>query len=227
MAIDHGLGGRDSEKSRQRRAKKARHVASVAQASMTKKKEVIFNEDARVEFLTGFRKRKQERRKFGLAMQVLNDSKAKNMKRKQKREAIKLMLESPEDQLAEPENTTEAISEEAVSTFDDNHTVQMFGGAVAVVVDSGIAEEMDRPFTETMAQVPSQGLSHGGKGRRKEPTKLEKALKKASEKMNAPKRRKFSFKKNDGTKLLHKALGAGKVGRHTFKKKSRKGSNSR
>ena len=30
-----------------------------------KKGEVVFNEEARVEWLTGFRKRKQERRKYG------------------------------------------------------------------------------------------------------------------------------------------------------------------
>ena len=135
------------------------------------------------------------------------------------------MLETPE---VEPENTTGGVNEEVVSTFDDNHTVQMFGGAVAVVVDSGIADEMDRPFAETMGLEHGHGSSHNGgkEWRKKEPTKLEKALKKASEKMNAPKRRKFSLKKNDGTKLFHKALGAGKVGRHTFKK-NKKGSSGR
>ena len=68
MAIDHGLGGRDGKKSKERRAKKALKQKMTAQAALTggKKREIVFNEESRVEFLTGFRKRKQDRRKFGL-----------------------------------------------------------------------------------------------------------------------------------------------------------------
>jgi hypothetical protein len=73
MTIDHGLGGRDGVKSKQRREKKARKQKIVATKAITggKKKEVIFDEKARVEWLSGFHKRKQERRKYGLAMEVM------------------------------------------------------------------------------------------------------------------------------------------------------------
>ena len=72
MAVDHGLGGKDNLKSKEKRAKRAAKQKKVAQKALVggKKKSVIFDEKARVEWLGGFRKRKQERRKFGLSMQV-------------------------------------------------------------------------------------------------------------------------------------------------------------
>ena len=83
MTVDHGLGGKDCKKSRMRREKNSKRLKSQAravalQASLSeegmapqgKKGEIVFNEAARVAWLTGFRKRKQERRKYGLAMQV-------------------------------------------------------------------------------------------------------------------------------------------------------------
>ena len=35
-----------------------------------KKREVVFSEDSRVDYLTGFRQRKKDRRQYGIAMQV-------------------------------------------------------------------------------------------------------------------------------------------------------------
>jgi len=72
MGIDHGLGGKDNLKSRQRREKKAKKTKVIAMKALSggKKREVIFDENARQEYLTGFGKRKQERRKYGLAMEV-------------------------------------------------------------------------------------------------------------------------------------------------------------
>jgi hypothetical protein len=75
MGIDHGLGGRDSLKSKQRRERKAKRLKNLTKSLASdgfenNKKEVKFDENARVAFITGFHKRKQERRKFGLAMQV-------------------------------------------------------------------------------------------------------------------------------------------------------------
>jgi hypothetical protein len=75
MTVDHGLSGRDSARSKQRREKKARRIKNIAKRLRSEdvpvnSKEVKFDEAARVEWLTGFRKRKQERRKYGLAMQV-------------------------------------------------------------------------------------------------------------------------------------------------------------
>jgi hypothetical protein len=71
--VDHGLGGKDGAKSREKRARKAERQKIKAHNSITvtkKKTEVVYDDEARVKWLTGFRQRKTERRKFGLAMQV-------------------------------------------------------------------------------------------------------------------------------------------------------------
>ena len=89
---DHGLGGRDNEKSRQRRAKKASATKKIALASLKggpKKREVIFDEESRVEFLTGFQKRKQERRKYGLTKQVEKEKKLHKEEVKSHRQAVR------------------------------------------------------------------------------------------------------------------------------------------
>ncbi len=75
MAVDHGLEGRNSEKSRIRRERKAKRLRQLAKKLQSEdvahnQREVKFDENARVNFLTGFRKRKEERRKYGLTMQV-------------------------------------------------------------------------------------------------------------------------------------------------------------
>ncbi len=75
MGVDHGLSGRDNAKSKLRREKKAKRSKNIAKKLRSEdvvhnSKEVKFDDVARVAWLTGFRKRKQERRKYGLAMQV-------------------------------------------------------------------------------------------------------------------------------------------------------------
>ena len=79
MGVDHGLGGKDSKKSRDKRSRRAEKHRKIARNGITtigtgakKKTAVVFNEESRVEFLTGFRQRKQQRRKFGLTMQVMH-----------------------------------------------------------------------------------------------------------------------------------------------------------
>jgi hypothetical protein len=73
VGCDHGLGGKDNEKSKLKRVKKAAKNKAVAMRALTggHKKEVVFDDDARVQWLTGFSKRKQQRRKYGLAMEVM------------------------------------------------------------------------------------------------------------------------------------------------------------
>ncbi len=78
MGVDHGLGGRDSDKSRLKRKKKAARCKSeilrtICDNPNDLKKEVTFNEESRVDWLTGFHKRKQKRRAYGVAMQVSFD----------------------------------------------------------------------------------------------------------------------------------------------------------
>ena len=74
MGVDHGLGGRDNKKGREKRDKRFRKKEAKAKmmtAMPVKKREVVFNEESRVDYLTGFRKRKKDRRQYGIAMQVL------------------------------------------------------------------------------------------------------------------------------------------------------------
>ena len=74
MGVDHGLGGKDNLKSKTRREQKAKRLKNLTKSLRTEglhnRNEVKFDEAARVAFITGFRKRKLERRKYGIAMQV-------------------------------------------------------------------------------------------------------------------------------------------------------------
>lgn len=170
MTVDHGLGGRESKKSREKRAKRLEKKMRNVKIGEGKKrkKEVIFDENSRVEFLTGFRKRKQERRQYGLAMQYLKDRKASK----------DLKLKAPPAELEKVSRDEDEIvftgSEKAQSTsFSDQHTASMFGGIVSVEIGTNIADQM------------SEALEPRKKHFRAEPTKLERALKKVKQKMNS------------------------------------------
>ena len=151
---DHGLGGRDNEKSRQRRAKRAAVTKKIALSSLKggpKKREVIFDEDARVDFLTGFRKRKQERRKYGLTKQIEKEQKHHKDEVKSRRQAVKEVrsesgqkLDEIIDELKDGERLIgAAIGKQMV--FQDDQTVSMFGDAVTVVVDTaGLADQLEQ-----------------------------------------------------------------------------------
>ena len=87
MGVDHGLGGKDTESSKKKRAKRAERIKASAESRMKVvkgAKEVVWDEESRVDYLTGFKKRKNERRKFGLAMQVMKEAKAKKEVLKEK-----------------------------------------------------------------------------------------------------------------------------------------------
>ena len=89
--VDHGLGGRESENSKRKRAKRAHRIKTQAESRMkviNGKKEVVFDEQARVDYLTGFRKRKNERRKYGLAMRLIKETKDRKEALKQRRSDV-------------------------------------------------------------------------------------------------------------------------------------------
>ena len=152
--VDHGLGGRDNEKSRARRAKKASATKKIAMAALRsgpKKGEVVFNEAARVEYLTGFHKRKQERRKYGLTKQIEKEKKLHKDEVKSQREAVRSVrvedgqkLDEIAEELRQGERTrTKEISKQMV--FQDDQTKAMFGDVVTVVVDTaGLAERLEK-----------------------------------------------------------------------------------
>ena len=176
---DHGLGGRDNEKSRQRRAKRAAVTKKIALSSLKggpKKREIVFDEAARVDFLTGFRKRKQERRKYGLTKQIEKEQKHHKDEVKSRRQAVKevrsesgLKLDEIIDELKVGEKQLGAkIGKQMV--FQDDQTVSMFGDAVLVVVDTaGLADQLEQHSfpadqTSTVGSVGAVGAGRAPTG---------------------------------------------------------------
>ncbi|TMW55205.1 hypothetical protein Poli38472_013096 [Pythium oligandrum] len=127
------------------------HGGGKKPANKKKSKLVItFDADKRKEFLTGFHKRKQERRRFGLDMEAYKQKKKLMEARKQRREEHKQMLErlnikeGDEDEaatnnVAESDEDSDSDQEEAtkVMTFDDVHTQSKFGDVVTVTTSVG------------------------------------------------------------------------------------------
>ena len=127
MGVDHGLGGKDGEKQRQKREKKAFRQREYAhQQLVTTKgkkggvqKEIVFDEAAREQYLTGFRQRKTQRRKFGLAMQVLKEKKThkdaikhrKNVMQEHRNSITKAFKEGDSDNEIEEVEDAEEVSD--------------------------------------------------------------------------------------------------------------------
>ena len=132
-----------------------------------KKVEVSFNASDRLDYLTGFSKRKKERRAFGLAMQKVKDREAKVEERKERREAQiekiedierskkalrKGLLEGDDDDNDDDDNDGTVNNddqdeggqehpEKELSTFQDEHTTTQFGGLVSVTTTFGIPSD--------------------------------------------------------------------------------------
>eukprot|EP01084_Bolivina_argentea_P195552 335433_1 len=107
------------------------------------KKEILFDEKERSDYLSGFHKRKLERRKYGLALQKLKDRKARIEGRKEAQEKAKKELQ----ELSNVEEGEGPIEEELsgccgkeVYTFMDDCTRASFGGEVTVEVNMGAIE---------------------------------------------------------------------------------------
>lgn len=160
MGVDHNLGGRENDKSRYKRHKKANRLKKEILRTVTAepeglKKEVVFNEDARREWLTGFQKRKTKRRQYGVAMQSLKEKKAlkdASVKRRAAQkvnlaEAVGLTVEELDKQNALGRDKplgADSGEEEAVDMYEDEQTRALFGASVAVTVDTtGISDELD------------------------------------------------------------------------------------
>lgn len=97
---------------------------SFAPSNRHKKVEVSFNASDRLDYLTGFSKRKKERRAFGLAMQKVKDREAKVEERKERREAQMEKIEDIErNKKALRKGNNHDVEEEDdddVSDDDDN-----------------------------------------------------------------------------------------------------------
>eukprot|EP00574_Skeletonema_japonicum_P009998 CAMPEP_0201718988 /NCGR_PEP_ID=MMETSP0593-20130828/4351_1 /ASSEMBLY_ACC=CAM_ASM_000672 /TAXON_ID=267983 /ORGANISM="Skeletonema japonicum, Strain CCMP2506" /LENGTH=281 /DNA_ID=CAMNT_0048209377 /DNA_START=52 /DNA_END=897 /DNA_ORIENTATION=- len=135
-----------------------------------KKVEVSFNATDRHEYLTGFSKRKKERRAFGLAMQKVKDREAKVEERKERREAQLEKIEDIErnkralrrgllegsddddndndgsdddDNDGSINNNKQQQQQKELNTFQDEHTTTQFGGLVSVTTTFGIPSDDD------------------------------------------------------------------------------------
>ena len=266
MAVDHGLGGKDNKKSQQRREKKAKRTKAIAIKALhsgTKRKEVVFNEVARTEWLTGFHKRKQERRKFGLAMQVMKDKKSHKETVKEQRSiikatsalALKELVERSAlaavgddedgfdydyaDDAVEGEGGDDLVEEKSSElVFGDDATTSMFGAAVSVVIDTGVADEL---FEQNNPDLDTSSVTSRDFRKKKVLTNFEKAMKvvnrrglnnrkgktgggnkgggKHFEAATDGKKKGGSgkTKRQTGKLLFHKALGSGALGSNTFK----------
>lgn len=227
MGIDHGLGGKDGIKSKERRAKKAKKIRTIALNALTggKKREVIFDEQARTQYLTGFGKRKQERRKYGLAMEVLKKNKAHKDMVKEQRNAFKETNDFKTIPSYEDNQDDEEDDEQIVNTYEDPSTISMFGSSVSVVVNTSInlndTEENSNNITKTY-NTNSNNHHKTNNNQRKELSKLDKALKIAKVKMSSKKKHKDTSKhgklrsvalnkKVESSKLLNKAIGKHKI----------------
>lgn len=211
--IDHGLGGKDNSKSRERRARKAERNKQIALKSLkvTKKNkdvitEVVYDDSARTQWLTSFRQRKTERRKYGLAMQVLKEKKAHKEALKQKRAALIEAQgghvlknggnDTPKDSDEETESGNSELDEQDSqpsienAVFSDAATVGMFGGEVSVEVGSGVEEADDSITPDLREYMQKRALQE----QKKQLTKFERAVQKV-QKSGILSQKKKKFKK--------------------------------
>jgi len=161
-----------------------------------KKVEITFDPDARKEWLKGFSKRKQERRKFGLAMQVLKDRKAKLEERKERKEALRESFQAAHEAVEEIEQhntqTNNDKPENQSVDFEDEHTQAKFGDVVTVTTTLGIpGEESDEENSKAPKEylkANASEVSRGKKGQgidweQRKANSLKSALKKVEEKL--------------------------------------------
>ncbi|CAM9802449.1 unnamed protein product [Ectocarpus sp. 4 AP-2014] len=145
--------------------------------------EVVFDPDARKDYLTGFHKRKQARRRFGLAMQEIKDRKERLEERKERREAMKERREElgvhedlgSFDIKAKARENAKAKAEQLVQVdFEDGHTqaretresacllackgFAMFGDTVTVTTVVGIPDSDDEEDARETARLEKELL---------------------------------------------------------------------
>jgi hypothetical protein len=132
------------------------------------REEIVFDPEARKEYLRGFSERKQKRRSYGLAMQKVKDRKAKLEQRAEKRDAVREQMEDTEKHkeellqvvLAEigvdAYPSAAAVEEKEkcldnVQTYQDKETLSHWGGDVVVTTSTrfpGDSSEEDEETTE-------------------------------------------------------------------------------
>ncbi|CAH0513297.1 unnamed protein product [Peronospora belbahrii] len=156
----HGATSRQGKRGALGKAKQGHGVTGTGVNLNRRKKSkliVTFDPDKRKEYLTGFHKRKQERRRFGLDMEAYKVKKRQLEAKKQRREeekeklaALNLYDENKEEEEEEEEydsNTSKNKMESSllggnnsvikVMTFNDDFTQGKFGDVVTVTTSVG------------------------------------------------------------------------------------------
>jgi len=229
MGIDHGLGGSESQKAKLRREKKAKMSKRLVRQAISsheniREGEIVFDETSRLDFIQGFRKRKADRRKHGLAMELLKQQKAKREMRKELRGGRgkemnideitgTVVMGDNDDSKSDSEPDSESMGESKNAKkleFADEHTTSMFEGSVSVVVDDGIAEELDEMNN---FEGDTYGKGPDPYARKKEPTRYEKAMKQVKSNLGSKSKKQVKLKSimmGKGKKAKKQSLNAAK-----------------
>eukprot|EP00624_Nannochloropsis_granulata_P004719 evm.model.NODE_33733_length_16673_cov_54.385235.2 len=150
---------RKSQQQKQRQTQK--HTLSTSKAKIggynKRGLSLVFDPEARREYLTGFSKRKTERRKFGLAMQKVKDRKARLLEREEIRKAKQDVWDELPASVKEADAMAcgrkgvrgeegEEVVEEVV--YDDQYTTTTFGESVMVTTFLGIPSTVEEEEEE-------------------------------------------------------------------------------
>ncbi|KAI9985718.1 hypothetical protein PInf_005120 [Phytophthora infestans] len=159
----HGATSRQGKRGAVGKAKLGRGTTGMgANPNMRKKSKLVvtFDPEKRKEYLTGFHKRKQERRRFGLDMEAYKVKKRQLEAKKQRREeqkeklaALNLLDDDKKDEEEDEESKVDSdsdVSEDEskpvlggakavtkVQTFNDDFTQGKFGDVVTVTTSVG------------------------------------------------------------------------------------------
>lgn len=114
------------------------HAGTITKAKKKRKLHITFDEDKRKEYLTGFSKRKQARRRFGHDMEAFKVRKKQLEEKKQKNQQKVELLAKLDDMNEESDHDNESLKKDLVTMkFDDPHTFDKFGEAVTVTTVLG------------------------------------------------------------------------------------------
>ncbi|GAB5363396.1 hypothetical protein AAMO2058_000879600 [Amorphochlora amoebiformis] len=149
--------GRGSQ-GRKRKGKPFARGAKKGPRKVRRAEEVLFDENDRKEFLTGFRKRKQQRRERGLLEQKESEKRDRRLKRKEKREALKdcedqsIVTKREEEQLKELKEIAKkhGLGEESESEEASKIPQKDKDGGGAGDSDQGEGPEEGEGTTSTM-----------------------------------------------------------------------------
>ncbi|KAE9034189.1 hypothetical protein PR003_g8537 [Phytophthora rubi] len=142
MAPTHGATSRQGKRGAVGKAKLGRGTTGMGATPNLRKKSklvVTFDPDKRKEYLTGFHKRKQERRRFGLDMEAYKVKKRQLEAKKQRREeqkeklaALNLLDDEKKDEEEEEEDDEEEEEQDSDSEASETEHKSVLGGAKAV-----------------------------------------------------------------------------------------------